>query len=121
MGSTHGLDELVADVRSNPRLSERIAHKFKIKNTTGYSLNALVDYSDPFDIITHLMIGSEGTLGFITRAWMRLQDRPTFRASASVTFPGMGEAVAAVREELGEAAEESRLVAARPAATCRSA
>jgi alkyldihydroxyacetonephosphate synthase len=45
-----------------------------------------------------LMIGSEGTLGFITRAWMRLQDRPTFRASASVTFSGMEEAVAAVRE-----------------------
>ncbi len=44
-----------------------------------------------------MMIGSEGTLGFITRAWMRLQDRPTFRASASVTFPGMSQAVAAVR------------------------
>ena len=44
-----------------------------------------------------MMIGSEGTLGFITRAWMRLQDRPRFRASASVEFPGMGEACAAVR------------------------
>jgi len=44
-----------------------------------------------------MMIGSEGTLGFITRAWMRLQDRPRFRASASVTFPGMKEACAAVR------------------------
>jgi alkyldihydroxyacetonephosphate synthase len=44
-----------------------------------------------------LMIGSEGTLGFITRAWMRLQDRPRFRASASVTFPDMHSAVAAVR------------------------
>lgn len=44
-----------------------------------------------------MMIGSEGTLGFITRAWMRLQDRPRFRASASVSFPGMGEACAAVR------------------------
>jgi alkyldihydroxyacetonephosphate synthase len=33
-----------------------------------------------------LFIGSEGTLGVITEAWMRLQDRPTFRASASVTF-----------------------------------
>ena len=44
-----------------------------------------------------MMIGSEGTLGFITRAWMRLQDRPRFRASASVTFPDMKEAVAAVR------------------------
>jgi alkyldihydroxyacetonephosphate synthase len=35
-----------------------------------------------------LLIGSEGTLGVITEAWMRLQDRPTFRASASVRFPG---------------------------------
>ena len=44
-----------------------------------------------------MMIGSEGTLGFITRAWMRLQDRPVFRASASAAFPGMAEACAAVR------------------------
>lgn len=44
-----------------------------------------------------LMIGSEGTLGFITRAWMRLQDRPRFRASASIDFPEMSQACAAVR------------------------
>ncbi len=44
-----------------------------------------------------MMIGSEGTLGFITRAWVRLQDRPLFRASASVSFPGMQPACAAVR------------------------
>ena len=44
-----------------------------------------------------MMIGSEGTLGFITRAWMRLQDRPRFRASASVNFPGMKQACTAVR------------------------
>jgi alkyldihydroxyacetonephosphate synthase len=35
-----------------------------------------------------LFIGSEGTLGIITEAWMRLQDRPKFRATASVKFPG---------------------------------
>jgi alkyldihydroxyacetonephosphate synthase len=44
-----------------------------------------------------MMIGSEGTLGFITRAWMRLQDRPRFRASASVQFPDMSSAASAVR------------------------
>lgn len=44
-----------------------------------------------------MMLGSEGTLGFITRAWMRVQDRPQFRASASVTFPDMKQATAAVR------------------------
>ncbi|MBW2399895.1 MAG: FAD-binding oxidoreductase [Deltaproteobacteria bacterium] len=35
-----------------------------------------------------LFIGSEGTLGIITEAWMRLQDRPRFRASAAVSFAG---------------------------------
>jgi alkyldihydroxyacetonephosphate synthase len=35
-----------------------------------------------------LFLGSEGTLGIVTEAWMRLQDRPRFRASTSVRFPG---------------------------------
>ena len=35
-----------------------------------------------------MMLGSEGTLGVITEAWMRLQSRPVYRASATVKFPG---------------------------------
>ena len=45
-----------------------------------------------------LFIGSEGSLGIITEAWMRLQDTPVFRASASVEFDDMPAAVSAVRE-----------------------
>jgi alkyldihydroxyacetonephosphate synthase len=44
-----------------------------------------------------LFIGSEGTLGVIVEAWMRLQDRPTFRASASVTFASFAAGAAAAR------------------------
>jgi alkyldihydroxyacetonephosphate synthase len=44
-----------------------------------------------------LFIGSEGALGVITRAWMRLQDRPRFRASASVTFESFEDAWRAAR------------------------
>jgi alkyldihydroxyacetonephosphate synthase len=44
-----------------------------------------------------LFIGSEGILGIIVEAWMRLQDRPTFRASASVTFDDLAAAAAAAR------------------------
>jgi alkyldihydroxyacetonephosphate synthase len=44
-----------------------------------------------------LFLGSEGTLGVITEAWMRLQDRPRFKASASVTFADMTSAMSAVR------------------------
>jgi alkyldihydroxyacetonephosphate synthase len=43
------------------------------------------------------MLGSEGTFGVITEAWMRLQDRPVFRASASVWFSGFAAGADAVR------------------------
>ena len=44
-----------------------------------------------------MFIGSEGTLGIITEAWMRLQDRPTFRNSVSVAFDEIYAAARAVR------------------------
>jgi alkyldihydroxyacetonephosphate synthase len=44
-----------------------------------------------------MVIGSEGVLGVITEAWMRLQDRPVHHASASVLFTDMGKAAGAVR------------------------
>ncbi|MEM9406479.1 MAG: FAD-binding oxidoreductase [Acidobacteriota bacterium] len=44
-----------------------------------------------------MMIGSEGILGIITEAWLRLQDRPTFRASAAVHFDDFYKASNAVR------------------------
>ncbi|WP_372926189.1 FAD-binding and (Fe-S)-binding domain-containing protein [Marinobacter sp.] len=60
------LEQLAAETRANTQLADRIRHKYRLKNTTGLSLNALVDYSDPMDILTHLMVGSEGTLGFVS-------------------------------------------------------
>lgn len=44
-----------------------------------------------------MFIGSEGTLGIITEAWMRLQDRPKFRAGASALFPDFLSGAAAAR------------------------
>jgi alkyldihydroxyacetonephosphate synthase len=44
-----------------------------------------------------LFIGSEGALGIITEAWMRLQDRPRFRASATVRFADFHRAAEAAR------------------------
>src|SRR4030095_13340648 len=60
------LDALARAARDDERLASRIRHKFRMKNTTGYSLNALVDFTDPIDVLAHLMIGSEGTLGFLS-------------------------------------------------------
>ena len=86
--STHAerlkrLDELSRRIKSDTPLAERIRRKFEIKNTTGYSLNALVDFSDPFDIITRLMIGSEGTLGFISEVTFRTLDEPAARSDGT--------------------------------------
>jgi alkyldihydroxyacetonephosphate synthase len=44
-----------------------------------------------------LFVGSEGALGVITEAWLRLQDRPTHRATVAVGFSGLFEAARAVR------------------------
>ena len=59
-----------------------------------------------------LVIGSEGILGIITQAWMRLRRRPQFRASATVQFDSMDAAVAAVRglSQSGLAPSNSRLL-----------
>jgi alkyldihydroxyacetonephosphate synthase len=45
-----------------------------------------------------LFVGSEGILGVVTRAWVRLQDRPRFRASASIAFAAFDDAWRAARE-----------------------
>ena len=90
------LERLGCDTRNNRPLAERIRQKFKIKNTTGYSLNALVDYEHPIDILAHLMIGSEGTLGFISRITYNTVVEDPFKASALVFFPDIRTACEAV-------------------------
>lgn len=60
------IERLRDAIYTDRTLYDRIERKFKIKNTTGYSLNAFIDYNDPFEIIKHIMIGSEGTLAFIS-------------------------------------------------------
>jgi len=90
------LQTLGKRVRADTALADRIRNKFKIKNTTGYSLNALIDYEDPFDILQHLMIGSEGTLGFISEITYRTVPDHPCKASALILFPEIRAASAAV-------------------------
>ncbi len=90
------LTSLHRKVISDSKLKETIEHKFKIKNTTGYSLNALVDFEDPFEIMQHLMIGSEGTLGFISEVVYKTVTEHAHKASALILFPDMKTACQAI-------------------------
>lgn len=81
------LAELGRQTRANRELAAKIRHKYRLKNTTGLSLNALVDYEQPLDILSHLLVGSEGTLGFISAVtYHTVPDHP-HKASALLVFP----------------------------------
>lgn len=83
-------------VKENQDLANRIRDKFKMKNTTGYSINALVDFDDPIEIIEHLMIGSEGTLGFISEVTYNTVVEYPYKASSLMFFPDIKTACDAV-------------------------
>ncbi|HBL78374.1 MAG: 4Fe-4S ferredoxin [Bacteroidetes bacterium GWF2_42_66] len=104
------IEKLGQSVKANEELSARIRKKFSIKNTTGYSLNALVDFSDPFDIIEHLMIGSEGTLGFISEITYRTVDELPYKASSMMVFPDIEKACNAVIRLKNEAVSTAELI-----------
>lgn len=90
------LTRLRTQIMSNPDLIEKIKDKYSIKNTTGYGLNSLIDYSDPIDIILHLMVGSEGTLGFISEATFKTVPLLPYRASSMIYFESLEDACNAV-------------------------
>jgi len=92
-----GVSALAARVQADAQLSALIRRKFAIKCTTGYSLNALVDFpaDRPVEIVKRLMIGSEGTFGFVSRATYNTVPEWPHKASAFVMFPDVHSACSA--------------------------
>src|SRR4029079_6674599 len=85
--------EIVNEIRalrevilSNAPLLERIRRKYKQKNTVGYGLNAFVDYEHPLDILSHLIIGGEGTLAFIAEAVLNTVPDLPFKMTGMLYF-----------------------------------
>ena len=99
--STHfdfvaAIEALRDKVRANRPLAERIRKKYSIKNVVGLNLLPLLQYDNPFDIIAHLMVGSEGTLGFMSEVTMRSERDYEYKASAMLYFSTIDEACRAV-------------------------
>ncbi|TZF83149.1 FAD-binding oxidoreductase [Pedobacter sp. BS3] len=84
-------------IMASPELYSRIRSKYQTKNTVGYSVNAFIDYEQPLDILAHLLVGAEGTLGFISEAVMRtIPDYPV-KSTALLYFPDIYAACRAIK------------------------
>lgn len=90
------IEALRDEVRADAELTERIRYKYSIKNVTGLNISPFVRYDDPFDIITHLLVGSEGTLAFLSEATMSTGHLYPHSASAMLYFSDIQEACRAV-------------------------
>ena len=93
-----GLSEIRREILADETLSALIEKKYKIKNTTGYGLNSFLDFEDPVDILVHLMIGSEGTLAFISDVTLNTVSDASFKSCALLIFPDVKSACEATVE-----------------------
>jgi len=95
-GLYDGLLELRERVRRDPASLERIEQLYAIKNTMGYGINSFVDHETPLQILQHLMIGSEGTLGFVAEATFRTVPLRTSLATGLLLFADLATATGAL-------------------------
>ncbi|MEW2398774.1 FAD-binding and (Fe-S)-binding domain-containing protein [Streptomyces sp. NPDC046862] len=93
-----GLVRLRDRVRGNPASVETIRRLYAIKNTMGYGVNSFVDHTRPVDILTHLVIGSEGTLAFVAEATFRTVPAHPHAATGLLLFPDLAAATGALPE-----------------------
>lgn len=100
------IEELRNEILADKELSDRIRYKYSIKNVTGLNIFPFIRFEDPFDIIAHLLVGSEGTLAFMSQITMKTLPLPSKEASAMVYFGTIreaAEAVVALRKEINPA------------------
>ncbi|WP_348535898.1 FAD-binding and (Fe-S)-binding domain-containing protein [Kocuria sp. JC486] len=91
-----GLLRLRRRVLDNPRSVATVRRLFGMKNTMGYGLNAFLDQSSPVKILERLMIGSEGTLGFVAEAVFRTVPVQPHVATGLLVFPDLFAATGSV-------------------------
>lgn len=91
-----GLLELKQQIEQNQMLRQKISAKYRMKNTTGYGLNAFLDYDRPVDIFSHLLIGAEGTLAFLAEAVLQTVPDLPVKYTGLLLFPNLHAACAAI-------------------------
>ena len=103
-----GLLRLKTRIQNDSALRERIRNKYRMKNTTGYSLNAFLDYERAIDIFQHVLIGSEGTLAFIAEAVLNTVPDLPVKYTGLLLFPDLyaaAESIVPLRQAGAKALE----------------
>ncbi|MFI5180149.1 MAG: FAD-binding and (Fe-S)-binding domain-containing protein [Thermoanaerobaculia bacterium] len=91
-----GLLDLKARIEGDAFLAGRIREKYRTKNTTGYSLNAFLDFARPVEIFRNLLVGSEGTLAFVAEVVLNTVPDLPVKATGLLYFPDLHAACAAI-------------------------
>jgi D-lactate dehydrogenase len=90
------LEAIRDELRADTALAQRIRAKFAIKNTNGYRLDAFLDETAPAQILRRLLVGSQGTLGFLDEITMRTVPLGKLATTAFLRFPDLAGAAGAV-------------------------
>jgi len=107
-----GLLKIREEILADQALTDRIRHKFEIKNTTGYRLCAFLDAETPVEIFRRLIIGSEGTLAFIARVTFNTVKLPVKTSLAWLHFPDIPTATEPVKALVDAGASAVELMVA---------
>ncbi|MEU5677046.1 FAD-binding and (Fe-S)-binding domain-containing protein [Streptomyces rochei] len=105
-----GLLRLRDRIRASEASTATVRRLFAMKNTMGYGLNSFLDHTEPADILAHLMIGSEGTLGFVGEAVFHTVPRLSHAATGLLVLPGLAEATDALPALLAAGARTAELL-----------
>jgi len=103
-----GILELKSRIESDSALAGRIRRKYRTKNTTGYGINAFLDFERAIDIFAHLLIGSEGTLAFISEAVLNTVPDLPVKYTGLLLFPDLyaaSESIVPLRQAGAKALE----------------
>src|SRR3984885_6979990 len=96
-----GLLKIREEILADKEISDRVTRKYGIRNTNGYAMHAFLDGETPVEILRRLMVGSEGTLGFVAEAVYK-----TYHLPAKTTVPWLPfDTIDAAIEQVGKLVE----------------
>jgi D-lactate dehydrogenase len=87
-----GLIRLRDKVRGDSTMRAEVERLFSMKNTMGYGVNSFLDHDSAVDLLAHLVVGSEGTLAFVSSATFRTLPARPHAAAGLLVLPDLSVA-----------------------------